>query len=185
MEKLERISITLMNKTLIPVITKNEATDFFCIPKANHEILSWLFNHTAIPTLVLAQNEGQLLQVLGIGRFGVEWHLSAKYETIESLHGLSSGANATECCIYCLQKKTKSIMTTEVVVRAASQKRTPTWEGGLFAFDISSKSISLKTSIIRWKHVLPKTLERVHICTLHAMNCIFEKILHLHFSMYG
>ena len=81
MEKLERISITLMNKTLIPVITKNEATDFFCIPKANHEILSWLFNHTAIPTLVLAQNEGQLLQVLGIGRFGVEWHLSAKYET--------------------------------------------------------------------------------------------------------
>jgi hypothetical protein len=77
-------------------------------------------------------------------------------------------------------------MTTEVVARATSQKRTPTWEGGLFASGISSKSISLKTSIGRWKHVLPIPLERVHICTLHAMNFIFEKILHLHFSIiYG
>jgi hypothetical protein len=107
MEKLERISITLMNKASIPVITKNEATDFFCIPKENHEILSWLFNHTAIPTLVLAQNEGQLLQCLVLG--GLEWSgtFLLNMKTIEPLHGLSSGANATECCIYYLQKKNK------------------------------------------------------------------------------
>lgn len=115
---------------------------------------------------------------------GLEWSgtFSANMKTIESLHGLASGANATQCCIYCLQKKNKSIITTEVVARAASQKRTPTWEGGLFASGISSKPISLKTSIGRWKHVLPIPLERVHICTLHAFNCICEKSLHLHFQ---
>lgn len=49
--------------------------------------------------------------------------------------------------IVCRRKK--SIITTEAVARAASQKRAPTWEGGLFASGISSKPISLKTSIGR------------------------------------
>lgn len=184
-----------MNKALNPQILKNDDQYFyvqsereiwpigcFRIPKENHEVLSWVFKQTPIPTLISAQNEGQLLQVPDIGSFKVEWHLSANMKTIKSLYGLSSGANATHCCIYCLQKKTKSVITTEAAARIASLKRTPTWEGGLFASGISNKPINQTTSIGRWKHVLPIPLERVHICTLHAFHRICEKILHLHFQ---
>jgi len=145
----------MMNRALNSEITKNDDKYFsvqsereiwpigcFRVPKENHEVLSWVFNQTSIPTLIWAQNEGQLLQVPNVGSFKVEWHLSAEMKTIKSLYGLSSGANAIHCCIYCLQKKTKSIITTEATARAASLKRTPTWEGGLFASGISSKPVS-------------------------------------------
>lgn len=193
-EKLERISITLMNRTLDPEIAKNDDRYFsvqsereiwpigcFRVPKENHEVLNWVFNQTSIPSLISAQNAGQLLDVPNVGSFTVQWHLSADMKTIKSLYGLSSGANSTYCCIYCEQRKVKPVISTESNARQAAQRRTPTWEGGLFASGVASKQVSL-TSSDRWRPVLPIPLERVHICTLHTFNRICEKVLHLHFQ---
>lgn len=152
-EKLERISINSSDNQATTYIFLNNRTNLFLsYIQKNHEILSWLYNHAAIPTLIWFKMRANSYKCL-----------SANMKTIESLHELLSGANATQCCNHYLQRKTKSIIITKVVARAASQKRTPTWEGGLFASGISSKPISLKTLIGRWKHVLPIPSESAYL----------------------
>lgn len=91
-QKLERVSITLMNRALNPDITIGSEEYFvvqsereiwpvgsFQIPKESHEILSWVFNQTRISALIEAQEAGQKLTIRGIGDFAVEWHL-CRYE---------------------------------------------------------------------------------------------------------
>jgi len=194
-EKLERMSITIMNRALDEEITKDSEKYFsvqseheiwpigcFRVPKENYEVLKWVLEQTSIPSLVEAQNSGQVLEVEGVGSFQVEWHLASDMKTIKALYGLSNGANAKHCCIYCMQEKKKIVIRTESDAILSQKKRTPTWSGGVFASNISSKPVSLGSFPDRWKPIIPIPLERVHICTLHALNRICEKLLHLHFQ---
>jgi len=107
-----------MNRALDSNITKDSEAYFslqserelfpigcFQLPKENFEILSAVFTKTHIPTIIKAQEEGQLLHVEGIGDFKVNWHLSCDMKTIKALYGLGNGACAKYCCIYCNQEK--------------------------------------------------------------------------------
>lgn len=194
-QKLERVSITLMNRALDPCIQPGSAKYFsvqsereiwpiasFQVSKESHSVLEWVFGQTRIPDLIAAQERGQLLTVPEIGSFKVEWHLAADMKTIKCMYGLSHGATSTYCCIYCLQKRTKSVQVSTVAnVVAALNKQKTTWEGGLFSFDHRAQPLAGALTLSRWKPILCIPLERVHICTLHALNRIVEKILHLHF----
>jgi len=192
-EKLERLCITLMNRALNPDIDVGSPQYFsvqaereiwpigcFRVPKETHSVLSWVFDQTSFPTLIKAQNGGQLLVVDGVGSFKVNWHLSCDMKTIKCLYGLKGNANMS--CIYCNQQKCKTLITTEAQALAAIKRRPSGWSGGLQASNIPSKPVSDVASLSRWKPIFPIPLECVHICTLHALNRICEKILHLHFQ---
>lgn len=113
-QKIERMSITLMNRALHDSLPKNSDRYFsvqseqeiwpvgcFQVPKESFEILHAILTLTQIPTIIQAQDNGQVLKVDGVGEFIVEWHIAAGMKTIKALYGLNSGANATFCCIYC------------------------------------------------------------------------------------
>ena len=185
-----------MNRALDPQIDKTNPKyiavqsereiwpiDCFQVEKESHEILSWVFNQTRIPSLIKAQEAGQLLVVLGVGEFKVERHLSADMKTVKCMFGLVHGACAKYHCIYCSQVGQKTIIGIAEQARAAFGKQGGTaWEGGLFSCTVQSKPVSGGATLARWKPILPIPLERVHICTLHAFNRIIEKIVHLHFQ---
>lgn len=42
----------------------------------------------------------------------MQWHLNVDMKTVKVMHGLKSGANTKQTCIYCNQKKSKPIVTT-------------------------------------------------------------------------
>jgi hypothetical protein len=131
--------------------------------------------------LIAAKENGQLLTVPGIGSFKVSWHLAANMKTIKCMFGLQHGANSTYCCIYCLQKRTKSTVSSIAAATAIVRESATSWDGGLFATSVHAKPITGSRALGRWKSVLPISMDRVHICTLHALNRMVEKILHLHF----
>lgn len=85
-EKMERVSITLMNRALHePNLPKNHDKYFpiqaegdiwpigtFRVLKESHDCLRWVFEQTPFPGIISAQSQGQKLDVPGIGEFGVE-----------------------------------------------------------------------------------------------------------------
>jgi len=193
-QKLERVSITLMNRALNPAIKPNSAQYFsvqsereiwpiasFQVAKESHQVLDWVFKQTKIPSLIEAQEDGKKLEVPGVGEFKVQWHMAADMKTLKCMYGLQHGANSRFCCIYCLQERSKPIVTTVAVARDMLTKRGSSWDGGLFSRNHHSKPITGSRSVGRWKPVLKIPIDRVHICTLHAMNRMVEKILHFHF----
>jgi hypothetical protein len=81
-QKFERVSITLMNRALDTSLDPKSEGYFsvqsereiwpvvaFQIPRETHTILQWVFSKTKIPTLIDAQEKGQMLEVLGVGSF--------------------------------------------------------------------------------------------------------------------
>jgi hypothetical protein len=192
--KMERVSLTLMNRDLDNRILPNSDRYFsvqsereiwpvasFQISRESNEILSWVFSKTKIPKLLQAQEDGQLLEVPGVGSFTVEWHLSADLKTIKCMYGLKLGANSLQSCIYCNHKQVKPIVSTVAQATTAAKNRKITWEGGLFSLEVVAKPLTGSETNGRWKPILPIPLDRVHICTMHAMNMIIEKLVHMHF----
>lgn len=138
-QKLERVLITLMNRALDPYIQPGSAKYFsvqsereiwpiasFQVSKESHSVLEWVFGQTRIPDLIAAQERGQLLTVPEIGSFKVEWHLATDMKTIKCMYGLSHGATSTYCCIYCLQKRTKSVQVSTVANAVAALNKQKT-----------------------------------------------------------
>jgi hypothetical protein len=66
------------------------------------------------------------------------------------------------------------------VEQVAAMRGKALWRGGLFAPRIRAKLVDIEIHP-RWKPILPIPLTRTHMCTLHALVRIVEKILHLHF----
>lgn len=194
-QKLERVSITLMNRALDPRFVKGSSEYFsvqsereiwpvaaFQVPRETHEILSWVFSKTKIPNLIKAQGKGQMLHVPGVGSFAVEWHLACDMKTIKCLYGLKMGANSLQSCIYCNQERVKGkVVTHEEVEKSMSSKQKHSWTDGLFSSDIDAEPVSGAAMGDRWKPIFDIPLNRVHLCTLHALNRIVEKSVHLHF----
>ena len=111
----------------------------------------------------------------------MQWHLAADSKSIKCMYGLQHGANCKYACIYCLQDKTKPTIVTQAQATTSMTRRSSSWNGGLFSSSVYEKPIVGAQTLTRWKPIFPIPLNRVHICTLHAMNRIVEKILHLHF----
>jgi hypothetical protein len=140
-----------------------------------------VFSKTKIPELIKAQSDAHLLDVPGIGSFHVEWHLAADMKTLKCMYGLKMGANSLHSCIFCNQERVKSVVGTIAQASASMTSRKCTWSNGLFSKQISAEPILDVDFQGRWKPILAIPLDRVHVCTLHALNRMVEKIMHLHF----
>lgn len=146
-QKMERVSITLMNRALDSTIDFNSERYFsiqsereiwpiasFQVPRESYDILKWVFDQTHIPSLIKLQGEGQLLNVPGIGDFSIEWHLAADMKTIKCVYGLKHGANSLHSCIYCCQERVKSRIGSISDAEVASRNRCKhSWNEGLFS----------------------------------------------------
>lgn len=99
-QKLERVSITLMNRALDPTIDRQSKQFFsvqseqeiwpiacFQVAKESHEILQWVFSQTKVPALIQAQTGEQKLVVEGVGEFTIEWHMATAMKTIKCMYG--------------------------------------------------------------------------------------------------
>jgi len=192
---MERASITLMNWALDNNINFDNERYFsvqsereicpiasFQVPRESHEILKWVFDQTQIPNLIKLQGEGLLLNVLGIGDFSIEWHLATDMKTIKCVYGLKHSANSLHSCIYCCQEQVKSRIGTIVDAEPTRRNRCKhSWNEGLSLRRITAKPLTGEATKERWRPIFTIPLDRVHICTLHGLNRIIEKIVHLHF----
>ena len=168
-KKLERVSITLMNRALSS--SENVSTkEKFSVQSENHiwwvgafevdsedfKVLHWVFNQTTIPNIISAQEEGTLLQVEGYGDYKVEWHMAGDLKTLKCMYNISKGPIAKSPCLYCMG--------------SARDCQTSSW----------SRPPDRHLKDKEFKAILNIPLCRVHICTLHALCRIIEKIVHLY-----
>lgn len=180
-QKMERISISIMNRALdYSQCKRNEKGNKVQsemeiwwigsaqVPLESHDILKWLFSHTTIPSIMESQAAGEPLEVAGVGSFTVEWHLSADLKTIKSMFGMCGGANTKYPCIYCMAGGTGDKGWTKETDIGKPPSRNLV---NLSKFPI--------TDMI-WNPILPIQLKNVHICTLHAEIRILDKLLRLH-----
>ena len=184
-QKLERVSLTLMNRALDAVIRPGDPRYFsvqsendiwwladFEVPKETHEILKLFFNLTNIPAIIESQNAGQILHVDGLGDYNVEWHLAGDLKTLKCMFGISNGANAGFPCLYCMCSRKKDRNGKKV------------WDEGIGSDGAPNRDEFVRngTTTTRvdpnWDPVLDIPLTRVHFCTLHAMCRIVEKLVY-------
>ena len=180
---MERVSITLMNRALDMSLDPNSSKYFsvqsereiwliasFQIPKETHDILSLVFSKTKIPELIKAQSDGYLLDVFGIGSFNVNLHLAADMKTLKCMYGLKMGANSLHSCIFCNQKRVKSVVGTIAQASTSRTSKKCTWSNGLFLKKISIEPVLDVNFQGCWKFILAIPLNKVHLCMLHALN---------------
>ncbi len=129
----------------------------FQVLKEDHDCLYWVFHHTPIPTVIDSQmNHGRLLTVEGMGDFQVEWHLAGDLKTLKCLYNCSMGATAKSPCLYCMGSAKE--------LDAKWWKRAP---------DRHMRDHNFRP-------VFNIPLVNVHICTLHALCRIIEKVVYLY-----
>lgn len=96
--------------------------------------------------------------------------------------GVGQGANTKFSCIYYNQEQTKSVIGTvqdaNVVMNGRSKH---SWKEGLHSKSVLDKLLTGATTLSRWNPIYPIPFDQVHICTLHELNRIVEKIVQLHF----
>lgn len=124
--------------------------------KEDFGILYWVFHQTTIPSLISAQKNGVVLHVEGFGDYTVEWHMAGDLKTLKCMYNISKGAVATSPCLYCMSNAN--------ALNSANWTRSP----NRHKIDKSFKA------------VLDIPLSRVHICTLHALCRIIEKLVYLY-----
>lgn len=125
--------------------------------KEDHETLFWVFHHTPVPELIGQQMErARKLVVNQRGEFHVEWHLAGDIKTLKCLFNCNKGDNLKSPCLYCMN--------------AANVLDKKWWP--------KSPNRHLKDGNLQ--PVFPIPLVNVHICTLHALCRIIEKLVHLY-----
>lgn len=170
--KLERVSITLMNRALQEREGDQGKKDpgHFSVQSEQHiwwlgafevdfedfNILNWVFQRTCIPEVIRAQQVGEELDVEGFGRYKVQWHMAGDLKTLKCMYNVSKGANAKSPCIYCMG--------------SAKECKPSNW----------NKAPDRHTKDNNFQPVLDIPLSHVHICTLHALCRIVEKLVYLY-----
>ena len=179
-QKMERISISLMNRAIEYSLGSTEEPNYKVqsemelwwlgcahVPIENHETLKWLFSHTEIPSIIESQNAGECLTIEDVGSFTIEWHMSADLKALKSMFGISGGPKTKYPCLYCM-----------------NSMGTPDWtDPHSIGEPPSRSSIDLrkfKSTETIWDPILSISLKNVHICTLHAEIRILDKLLRLH-----
>ena len=197
-KKMERVTITLMNRTLANVsrddkryfsvqsetniwwlgsfqVTNAISSDvlftmsfnmffniffYMCtiqVIKEDHEVLSWIFHRTTIPHLISEQMNGnKMLSIENRGDFQVVWHLAGDLKTLKCLFNCSKGANASSPCLYCMDPAT--------ALDSKWWRRPP----------------NRNRLDVNFRPIFDIPLVNVHICTLHGLCRMIEKLVHLH-----
>ncbi len=168
--KLERVSITLMNRALKQQESEETSQESFSVQSEQNIwwlgafevdvedflVLWWVFHRTTIPAVIQAQQEGEMLDVDGYGSYKVEWHLAGDLKTLKCMYNVSKGATAKSPCIYCMD--------------SARDCNSANW----------SKAPNRHLKDKNFQPVLNIPLSNVHICTLHALCRIVEKLVYLY-----
>lgn len=126
------------------------------VPTENFDILHWVFHRTPIPEIISEQRNNRILEVEGMGQYKVEWHLAGDLKTLKCMYNVSKGANSNSPCLYCIDSAQ--------VLDKKYWKKAP------------DRHLKDKN----FKPVLDIPLSRVHICTMHALCRIIEKLMYLY-----
>ena len=97
-----------------------------------------------------------MLSVEGFGDYTVEWHMAGDLKTLKCMYNMKHGATVASPCLYCVAgaESLESLQWTRAPNRHLRDKS--------------------------FMPVLDIPLSRVHICTLHALCRIIEKVVHLY-----
>ena len=174
-KKLERVSITLMNRALDQKPHEdldNEGEKEKCfsvqselniwwlgafeVDTEDFNILNWVFHQTTIPQVIKSQQAGAALDIENFGKYKVEWHMAGDLKTLKCMYNVSKGASSKTPCLYCMQQ--------------AKDCNSTNW----------NKAPNRHTKDSQFQGVLDIPLSNVHICTLHALCRIVEKLVHLY-----
>lgn len=136
------------------------------VPIESHETLKWLYSHTNNPSIIENQNPSECINVDNICSFITERNLSADLKALNSMFGISRGANTKFPCLYCTASMATKPWTLETNVRDPPSRNME---------DFTKYPSNYKI----WSPILPFYLINVHICTLHAEIRIFDKLLYL------
>ena len=146
-QRLERVSVTLMNRALQGVDIEQSVAEestvgqkarnqeclgiqsekhiwwlaAFTLSKETHATLDWYLHQTSIPSTIENQSQGQTLHVTGVGSFEAEWHLAGDLKTLKCMFGCKLGATTRFPCIYCLHSRVEPV---DVKKESKGRKRT-------------------------------------------------------------
>ncbi len=126
------------------------------MPAENFHILNWVFHQTSIPEVISEQRNGKTLDVHGMGSYTVEWHMAGDLKTLKCMYNISKGATSKSPCLYCM--------------------------GGVHSLDKQNwrRAPDRHLHDPNFRPVLDIALARVHICTMHALCRIIEKLMFLY-----
>ena len=113
---------------------------------------------------------GEKLYVEGYGEYEVEWHLAADLKTLKCMFGIFQGAMAKYPCLYCMAERGVSKGGKErewKSVNANSNRR-------------QAPNRDAPGADPNWDPILAIPLIRVHICVLHALVRIIEKLVYMY-----
>ena len=128
------------------------------VPSESFEILHWVFHRTQIPHIINEQSNGRQLLVQNTGSFTVKWHLAGDLKTLKCMYNIAKGAKSKSPCLYCVSDSD--------VLDKRYWKKWPDREN----------------TDSNFQPILNIPLSRVHICTMHALCRIIEKLLFLYIS---
>ena len=166
--KMERVAITLMDRAMANT-ARDDPRYFsiqsemnlwwvgtFMVVSENYEILEWVFQRTQLPDVINSQIKGdRTLIVPNKGNFQVTWHLASDLKTLKCLYNCNRGP-VTLPCLYCMEDAK--------VLDKKWWKKAP----NCHQFDKD------------FKPVFDIPLSNVHICTMHALCRVIEKLVNLY-----
>jgi hypothetical protein len=171
----EIVSITLMNSALDLSLDKISDKYFqvqyeyhlfwlgiFCVNKESHESLKFVFKKTCLPLIMSSHVARKKLYLEGYGSYFLEWHLASGLKTLKCMYKISHGGNGTRGCLYFMLKKQKDKI----------------WKSGILSYPqgLPPNRDQLDPNV---DVVLPIPLIRVHMCNLHAIERIVDKMVYL------
>ena len=166
--KMERVAITLMDRAIVNM-PRDDPRYFsvqsemnlwwvgtFLVASENFETLEWIFWRTQLPNVINAQMRGQkTLVVPNRGSFQVTWHLASDLKTLKCLYNCNRGP-VTLPCLYCTED-----------AKTLDKKW---WRKAPNRHQLDKD----------FKPVFDIPLSNVHICTMHALCRVIEKLVNLY-----
>ncbi len=166
--KMERVAITLMDRAMANM-PRDDPRYFsvqsemnlwwvgtFLVVSENYETLEWVFRRTQLPDTINAQMRGEkTLVVANKGSFQVTWHLASDLKTLKCLYNCNRGP-VTLPCLYCME--------------GAKTLDKKWWR----------KAPNRHQFDKDFKPVFDIPLSNVHICTMHALCRVIEKLVNLY-----
>ncbi len=166
--KMERVAITLMDRAMANM-PRDDPRYFsvqskmnlwwlgtFLVVSETYEALEWIFRRTPLPNIINAQMRGQkTLSVPNRGNFQVTWHLASDLKTLKCLYNCNRGA-VTLPCLYCMEDSK--------TLESKWWRKAP----DRHQFDKD------------FKPIFDIPLSNVHICTMHALCRVIEKLVNLY-----
>ena len=107
----------------------------------------------------VSQTNGEMLHVPNIGDFSIELHIACNLKTLKCMYNVQNGASSRTPCLFCMAPP--------------------------HALDVEQqlKKPSRSNEDVNFWPVVNIPLTHVHVCTLHALCRIIEKLVYLYIQL--